>query len=140
MFYLAYFIPVNSINMDNVVTSDTTSGCNWDLVLVCFLLYAVVDKSVVTFLYSYLQIRYTSCIFLSSNFFWHFHVLEPLMGYDFACTIPFIFSWYRMTEFSLMTLVVLSIIAALRIVVPRLANNLPPHSVVYITNAVPVIL
>lgn len=62
------------------------------------------------------------------------------MGYDFACTIPFIFSWYRMTEFSLMTLVVLSIIAALRIVVPRLANNLPPHSVVYITNAVPVIL
>lgn len=69
MFYLAYFIPVNSINMDNVVTSDTTSGCNWDLVLVCFLLYAVVDKSVVTFLYSYLQIRYTSCIFLSSIFF-----------------------------------------------------------------------
>lgn len=80
MFYLAYFIPVNSINMDNVVTSDTTSGCNWDLVLVCFLLYAVVDKSVVTFLYSYLQIRYTSCIFLSSNFFLAFSCIGAFDG------------------------------------------------------------
>ena len=62
------------------------------------------------------------------------------MEYDFACKIPFIFSWYRMTEFSLMTLMVLSIIAAFRVVLPRLADNLPPHSVVYITNAVPVIL
>lgn len=68
--YLAYFIPVNSVHMNNVVTSDITLGCNLDLIFVCFLLYVVVDKSVKSpFLYSCLQIRYTSFIFLSSNFF-----------------------------------------------------------------------
>lgn len=39
-----------------------------------------------------------------------------------------------------MTLMVLSTAVAFRVVVPRLADNLPSHSVVYITNAVPVIL